>query len=175
MLCFLCSSRRRHTICAVVTGVQTCALPIYVATGFKSPAFNTSLVGPGGAAPADPEKNTNFEIGMKAETADHKLQGSIVAFYTDYRNNQTLTIPPGALTTVIYNLPKATITGIEAEFIARPFGGLSINGNVGLLWTKIDAPGVFVAGLPVDNQPLALTPKFTGTGVARYDFETSCL
>src|SRR3546814_1967375 len=109
MLCFLCSSRRRHTICAVVTGVQTCALPIYVATGFKSPAFNTSLVGPGGAAPADPEKNTNFEIGMKAETADHKLQGSIVAFYTDYRNNQTLTIPPGALTTVIYNLQKATI------------------------------------------------------------------
>src|SRR3546814_2129178 len=76
---------------------------------------------------------------------------------------------------VIYNLPKATIKGIEAEFIARPFGGLSINGNVGLLWTKLDAPGVFVAGLPVDNQPLALTPKFTGKGGARYDFETSGL
>src|SRR3546814_14698748 len=35
--CF-CSSRRRHTRCALVTGVQTCALPIYhtfprVATG----------------------------------------------------------------------------------------------------------------------------------------------
>src|SRR3546814_13919201 len=89
-----------------------------VATGFKSPAFNTSLVGPGGAAPADPEKNTNFEIGMKAETADHKLQGSIVAFYTDYRNNQTLTIPPGAFTTVIYNLPQATINGIEEIGIA---------------------------------------------------------
>src|SRR3546814_10652308 len=31
--CFCCvfffSSRRRHTICALVTGVQTCALPIY--------------------------------------------------------------------------------------------------------------------------------------------------
>src|SRR3546814_1309481 len=26
---FLCSSRRRHTRCALVTGVQTCALPIY--------------------------------------------------------------------------------------------------------------------------------------------------
>src|SRR3546814_4053139 len=26
-LCF-CSSRRRHTSCALVTGVQTCALPI---------------------------------------------------------------------------------------------------------------------------------------------------
>src|SRR3546814_2698916 len=26
---FFCSSRRRHTSCALVTGVQTCALPIY--------------------------------------------------------------------------------------------------------------------------------------------------
>src|SRR3546814_3531533 len=27
-LCFFFSSRRRHTSCALVTGVQTCALPI---------------------------------------------------------------------------------------------------------------------------------------------------
>src|SRR3546814_7825383 len=29
---FFFSSRRRHTRCALVTGVQTCALPIYLAT-----------------------------------------------------------------------------------------------------------------------------------------------
>src|SRR3546814_18723828 len=28
--CFFFSSRRRHTRCALVTGVQTCALPIFV-------------------------------------------------------------------------------------------------------------------------------------------------
>src|SRR3546814_6885557 len=28
-VCFFFSSRRRHTSCALVTGVQTCALPIY--------------------------------------------------------------------------------------------------------------------------------------------------
>src|SRR3546814_1364955 len=28
---FFCSSRRRHTRCALVTGVQTCALPIFAA------------------------------------------------------------------------------------------------------------------------------------------------
>src|SRR3546814_6703357 len=28
MCCFFLSSRRRHTRCALVTGVQTCALPI---------------------------------------------------------------------------------------------------------------------------------------------------
>src|SRR3546814_4423358 len=33
-VCILCffSSRRRHTRCALVTGVQTCALPIFSAT-----------------------------------------------------------------------------------------------------------------------------------------------
>src|SRR3546814_19388989 len=31
LLFFFFSSRRRHTRCALVTGVQTCALPIYVA------------------------------------------------------------------------------------------------------------------------------------------------
>src|SRR3546814_5764104 len=30
MLFFLFSSRRRHTRCALVTGVQTCALPIWL-------------------------------------------------------------------------------------------------------------------------------------------------
>src|SRR3546814_1978432 len=32
-ICFFFSSRRRHTRCALVTGVQTCALPIYQARG----------------------------------------------------------------------------------------------------------------------------------------------
>src|SRR3546814_767469 len=37
MLCFFfCSSRRRHTRCALVTGVQTCALPISGLYDFES-------------------------------------------------------------------------------------------------------------------------------------------
>src|SRR3546814_16143 len=31
LLCFFFSSKRRHTMCALVTGVQTCALPILLA------------------------------------------------------------------------------------------------------------------------------------------------
>src|SRR3546814_4486239 len=33
---FFFSSRRRHTRCALVTGVQTCALPIYVNDAFSA-------------------------------------------------------------------------------------------------------------------------------------------
>src|SRR3546814_20962067 len=35
-VCFFFSSRRRHTRCALVTGVQTCALPILVFTATDS-------------------------------------------------------------------------------------------------------------------------------------------
>src|SRR3546814_20115845 len=38
MFCFF-SSRRRHTRCALVTGVQTCALPICAATRAVPPAI----------------------------------------------------------------------------------------------------------------------------------------
>src|SRR3546814_2651560 len=40
LLCFFFfSSRRRHTICALVTGVQTCALPILTTTLHKGRLF----------------------------------------------------------------------------------------------------------------------------------------
>src|SRR3546814_10184819 len=47
MLCillFFCSSRRRHTRCALVTGVQTCALPISIPISYaiKRLTVNTS-------------------------------------------------------------------------------------------------------------------------------------
>src|SRR3546814_14607442 len=38
-LCFFVSSRRRHTRCALVTGVQTCALPIFRTRPWKTPSF----------------------------------------------------------------------------------------------------------------------------------------
>src|SRR3546814_6081843 len=38
--CFFFSSRRRHTSCALVTGVQTCALPIFhIVTGLLLPIW----------------------------------------------------------------------------------------------------------------------------------------
>src|SRR3546814_9018685 len=38
---FFFSSRRRHTKCALLTGVQTCALPFCHRAGARSPALST--------------------------------------------------------------------------------------------------------------------------------------
>src|SRR3546814_18926672 len=44
-LLFFFSSRRRHTSCALVTGVQTCALPIWANTGGSVLGLIDQLVG----------------------------------------------------------------------------------------------------------------------------------
>src|SRR3546814_9476555 len=45
VICFFFSSRRRHTRCALVTGVQTCALPIlrYLHRGLRQPGGKLPL------------------------------------------------------------------------------------------------------------------------------------
>src|SRR3546814_3444827 len=43
---FFFSSRRRHTRCALVTGVQTCALPIYLLVRYLRGDLRVPLLGP---------------------------------------------------------------------------------------------------------------------------------
>src|SRR3546814_10278344 len=50
---FFLSSRRRHTRCALVTGVQTCALPIWVIDGFMAQTGDPKGTGEGGSALPD--------------------------------------------------------------------------------------------------------------------------
>src|SRR3546814_10339398 len=47
---FFFSSRRRHTRCALVTGVQTCALPIYGAIGSRADFAPCHLCGTASAS-----------------------------------------------------------------------------------------------------------------------------
>src|SRR3546814_2391226 len=42
---FFFSSRRRHTRCALVTGVQTCALPISASIAFAMASLSSSIDG----------------------------------------------------------------------------------------------------------------------------------
>src|SRR3546814_6322917 len=52
VLCFFFSSRRRHTRCALVTGVQTCALPISAAEALATGA-QAFVISPGPCTPDD--------------------------------------------------------------------------------------------------------------------------
>src|SRR3546814_4999707 len=55
-LCFFFSSRRRHTRCALVTGVQTCALPIFDLRWYPEAALTVVMAAQG--YPESYEKGT---------------------------------------------------------------------------------------------------------------------
>src|SRR3546814_8440475 len=61
-LCVFFSSRRRHTRCALVTGVQTCALPISLASDIKFPALTGRIVDTADQIPADQEAALDAEL-----------------------------------------------------------------------------------------------------------------
>src|SRR3546814_1297469 len=48
--CCFCSSRRRHTRCALVTGVQTCALPIFMVVAAAGSGKTSTMVAKTGYA-----------------------------------------------------------------------------------------------------------------------------
>src|SRR3546814_6782535 len=61
---FFFSSRRRHTRCALVTGVQTCALPIYdAAVAEAASCFDRVKVARYGALLSDKETNPGIAVG----------------------------------------------------------------------------------------------------------------
>src|SRR3546814_12846249 len=79
MFCFF-SSRRRHTRCTLVTGVQTCALPIYEAGKVD---LNT----------APQELLARL---MRVGGADEATADRVAAAITDWRDADDLRRPQGA-------------------------------------------------------------------------------
>src|SRR3546814_10002536 len=73
MRCFFCSSRRRHTRCALVTGVQTCALPIYE-TGISQVELRRKNFIPPDAFPYQTPVALQYDSGDYDATLDAALK-----------------------------------------------------------------------------------------------------
>lgn len=146
-----------------------------VATGYKSPAFDTSFVGAGGAAPSLPETDISYEVGVKGETPDHNIELTADAYYNDYTNFQLVGTPPGsvgyAAVTVLTNAKQATIYGLEADITAHPIENMLINVSADYLHTRINSPGLLFGGLPITGDPLALSPEYGIKGLISYDWK----
>src|SRR3546814_10527407 len=68
ILSFFFSSRRRHTRCALVTGVQTCALPIYLLDQLAGVVVVAAGVGAvGGRVAAESEDVLDAVVGVVVE------------------------------------------------------------------------------------------------------------
>ena len=109
--------------------------------GFRPGGFNRSVSavapGPGGLKQFEkpngyaPDSLINREIGFKTELFDHHLLVNLSAYDMDWENVQFLFFNPTELgnTTFGVNGPNYQIQGVEAQFVARPFEGVTIQGS----------------------------------------------
>ncbi|GAA5063205.1 TonB-dependent receptor [Erythrobacter westpacificensis] len=96
--------------------------------GFKSGIYNS--VPPGGLTgeAVPPEVLDAYEIGLKTELADGRLNLNIAAFYYDYSDLQVTVFTP--IAALIESGPKAEIYGFDLDFIYSPTRLFSINGGL---------------------------------------------
>jgi len=177
--------------------------------GFRPGGFNRSVSGvaddaagapqflkPNGYAP---DSLTNYEIGLKSEFLDHRLQLNLSAYYMQWDNVQLLFFNPTELgnTTFGVNGPNYNIKGVELQAVGRVTEGLTIQGSAtynddtqanspcltdnepgtpsfGKCITQVEEKGV---GLVPFNNPFgavgsvpAFSPQFQGDIRARYEW-----
>ena len=79
-----------------------------------------------------PDALTNWEIGLKTDLFDRKVQFNLSAYYMVWENVQTgFFNPAGGFGNTAFgtNGPNYHIKGVEAQVVARPTTGLSIQGS----------------------------------------------
>lgn len=154
-----------------------------VTTGFKSGDFNGGFLSSDPVqalrqlAPVRPETVTAYEVGLKSTWFDNRLLFNLAAFYNDYKDEQVfveiLPTPGSGITAplnVLDNAPKAHTAGIDAELVGKPFEGLTVTTDFGLLDARIDQFSSDRTSVQTDytGNNLPLAPKFTFSGVVDY-------
>lgn len=83
----------------------------------------------------DPEKMTDYEIGLKADLLGRKLRINAAAFIAYYRNMQRPITSDAAGTPVALtqSIGKSRIPGAELEIVAVPVTGLELSGTIGVI------------------------------------------
>jgi iron complex outermembrane receptor protein len=110
-----------------------------------------------------PDKAFNYEAGIKAYLFDRRLRINASGYHVDYKDvqQQIILAPPvtPTTTTQVVNLGNAKINGFEIETSARPFDGLTLEGNLAHVRVKYANP----------NTVQRYTPKWQYTLAATYD------
>ncbi len=156
--------------------------------GFRPGGVNRVI----GAQPYAADYLTNYELGWKVQSADHRVRWNGSLFWEDWKNFQfSFLVPPSI--TAIANGGNARIKGLENELDFVPTDHLFLSTNLTLLNPvltqdycgvsgvtscagQVTATSDFLPGgqwigpLAPTGTNLPVVPKFKGNLVARYTF-----
>jgi outer membrane receptor protein involved in Fe transport len=145
--------------------------------GYKAGSFpEISAANYTGLQPVVQESVTAFEGGIKTQALDGVIDLNAAAFYYDYKDKQIrgkLLDPVFGVLDALVNVPKSRIMGAEADITLRPVHGLTINGAVTFLDSKVkNYQGFDLLGFTNDfrGDDLPFTPRWSG--VVNVDYRT---
>jgi iron complex outermembrane recepter protein len=96
--------------------------------GFKGGGFDDTPANIAQATtPFDPEKASNYEIGVKSDFFDDRFRINADIFYMDYTNLQVTQTNAACLCNITDNAASAEIQGIEAEMQFLPIESLRLS------------------------------------------------
>jgi len=152
----------------------TSELMLYAAysRGYKTGGWTTRLTTPqptGTSAPTfGPEKATTWELGLKSELADRRVQLNLAGFYTTYDGIQ-LNFQVGTSPT-LQNAGTAEIYGFEVEFLTRPIPALTFSAGLGYTNASYTELSPFVTGVTLGSA-LPKTPEWKFTLSPQYTID----
>jgi iron complex outermembrane receptor protein len=125
--------------------------------------------------PVPQESLLAYETGIKAALLDRSLQVNAAAFYYDYRDKQLrgAELDPnfGPLSALV-SIPQSHVAGIEAQVVAKPIQGLTIDASGTYLYTNIDQFTGFNALANLGNYsgtPFPFSPKWQVVADVNYE------
>lgn len=147
-----------------------------VSTGFKGGTFSgSSLILPEPLAdPADPERLTASELGIKTTLLDGRLRLNAAAFHYDYQDLQifsTVRTSSGDNSSILDNISKARVDGVDVDVAWQPLADLTFGLALGYLdgeYEDFISEGRDFSGLDLVN-----APELTVTGRVGYDWRVA--
>lgn len=138
--------------------------------GYKGPAFNVFFnhTAPTNAIPIDEELSDAFEIGLKSQFWDRRIQLNLAAFTVEYDGFQAnnFVLLNGAVVSNLTNAGTVKSEGFEADLVVAPVDGLTFRASAAFADARVKRfnPN------PLTNAPdardgtqLPLAPKFVYT------------
>ncbi len=120
-----------------------------------------------------PDYTWNYELGMKSEWLDRRLQLNVAAYHINWFDMQySGDFFNGAFEGVLNCKGRcAQSTGMEFEVTARPVRGLDVNLAATFLKAELTKGLVEANGSPVSGTQLDNTPRFTLSGAVNYGWQ----
>jgi iron complex outermembrane receptor protein len=151
-----------------------------VARGWKAGLFNAESADIAELSnPTKEETVTSYELGMKSQWLDNRLQANVAAFYDDHEDMQISSFQQ--VSSVFTNAGGAHIRGIEIELLALPIDNLEVSLNYGYIdadYTKyidrcsatptgqVDCP----AGVAVGQRGVSVGGEFDAKDVNKFPY-----